>query len=142
MRAEPRTREMAALAAHRPLKTGPDVKCLFCNEAFPNQAPVFASKAPENPQAYQQVHAGQKFGCPPLFDFETRDMLLCILHTLFRLVAVVFKRTITANCDTQTKVDAINTFIKEAHLGCKKMKLKKKDARKTKDTEDINFIGR
>jgi hypothetical protein len=36
MRAEPRTRDMAALAAHRPLKTGLDVKCPFCNEAFPN----------------------------------------------------------------------------------------------------------
>jgi hypothetical protein len=36
----------------------------------------------------------------------------------------------------------VNKFIKEAHLGCKKVKLKKKDARKTKDTEDVNFIGR
>lgn len=142
VRAEPRTREMAALAAHRPLKTGPDVKCPFCGEAFPNQAALLASKPPENPQAYQQVHAGQKFGCPPLFDFEVKDLLLCILHTLLRLSAVVFKRTIAANCDTQAKVDALNTFIKQAHLGCKKMKLKKKDARKTKDTEDINFIGR
>ncbi|GAQ84437.1 hypothetical protein KFL_001890010 [Klebsormidium nitens] len=133
---------MAALAAHRPLTTGPDVKCNHCGEAFPDQAAVLASKAPENPQAYQQTHAGQKFGCPPLFDFQITDILLCILHTLLRLSAVVFKRTITANCDTQAKVDAINSFIKEAHLGCKKIKLKKKDARKTKDTEDINFIGR
>jgi hypothetical protein len=80
---------------------------------------------------------------PPIrLQDQRHSELLCILHTLLRLVAVVFKRTITANCDTQAKVDALNTFIKEAHLGCKKMKLKEKDARKTKDTEDINFIGR
>jgi hypothetical protein len=140
--AQPRTREMMALAAHRPLKTGPGVQCPFCNEAFPNPEAVLASKAPENPQAYQLLHAGQKFGCPPLFDFDIIDFFLCILHTLLRLCAVVFKRTITVNLDTQEKCDAVNGFIKEAHLGCKNVKLKKKDARKTKDTEDINFIGR
>jgi hypothetical protein len=40
------------------------------------------------------------------------------------------------------QVEAINTFIKLAHLGCKKVKLRKKDGRKKKDSEDINFIGR
>lgn len=84
----------------------------------------------------------RSLAAPPLFDFDIIDFFLCIVHTLLRLCAVVFKRTITANLDTQEKCDAVNSFIKEAHLGCKKVKLKKKDARKTKDTEDINFIGR
>jgi hypothetical protein len=142
VKAPRRTRKMMALAAHRPLKTGPGIKCPCCPQEFPNQEAVDACKPPENPQSYQQQHAGQKYGCPPLFDFEVTMMYLCILHTLLRLTAIVFKRTITANLDTQEKVDAVNKFIKEAHLGCKKVKLKKKDARKTKDTEDVNFIGR
>jgi hypothetical protein len=96
----------------------------------------------KTPKAHQVLHAGQKFGCPPLFDIGLNFYYLCILHTLLRLTAVVFKRTITANLDTQEKVDAVNQFISDAHLGCKKLKLKKKDARKVKDTKDINFIGR
>jgi hypothetical protein len=140
--APPRTREMMALAAHRPLTTGPGVKCPFCDQAFSNEAAVLACKPLDNHQAYQQQHAGQKYGCPPLLTFEVFHAYLCTLHTLLRLTAIVFKRTITVNLDTQEKVDALNLFIKEAHLGCKKVQLKKKDVRKTKDTEEINFIGR
>jgi hypothetical protein len=39
-------------------------------------------------------------------------------------------------------VDAVNAFIKAAKLGCKKVKLQKKDGNKKKDSEDLNFIGR
>lgn len=51
----------------------------------------------ERKNGYQLKHAGQKFGCPPLFDFALVLLYLCILHTLLRLIAVVFKRTIVAN---------------------------------------------
>lgn len=83
-----------------------------------------------------------KFGCPPLFNFKLVFLYLCILHTLLRLVAIVFRRTVTVNLDTQAKVDAVNRFIKEVKLGCKKAKLRKKDGKKKKDSDDINFIGR
>jgi hypothetical protein len=83
-----------------------------------------------------------KFGCPALFNFEVTDLYLCILHTLLRLIAVVFKRTIVVNLDTLEKVDAVNQFVKEAHLGCKKVAQRKKDGKKKKDTEDTAFTGR
>jgi hypothetical protein len=142
---QPRTLEQMAAATHRPLRTGPDVKCPYCDEVFPDQAAVDNSRGPETETektAYQLKHAGMRFGCPPLFNFEVVLLYLCILHTLLRLIAVVFKRTIVANLDTAEKVDAVNKFIKEAKLGCKKVAMRKKDGKKKKDTEDINFIGR
>jgi hypothetical protein len=93
MPTEARTLEEMAAAAHRPLTVGPDIKCPFCDEPFPDQAAVDASVGPQtNAQrtAYQLKHAGQKFGCPPLFDFALVLLYLSILHTLLRLVAVVF----------------------------------------------------
>jgi hypothetical protein len=134
-----------AAAAHRPLQTGVDVKCPYCGEGFPDQASVNASKGPETDaerQAFQLKHKGMKFGCPPLFNFKVTDLYLCILHTLLRLIAVVFKRTIVVNLDTPKKVDAVNQFVKEAHLGCKKVAQQKKDFKKKKDTEDTAFTGR
>jgi hypothetical protein len=145
METEPRTLEEMAAAAYRPLTVGPDVKCPFCDEPFPNQAAVDASIGPKTPAQktdYQLKHAGQKFGCPPLFNFPLVLLYLCILHTLLRLVAVVFKRTIVANLDTELMVTAVNDFIKAAKLGRKKVKLRKKDGNKKKDSEDLNFIGR
>jgi hypothetical protein len=118
-----RTLEQMAAAAHRPLQTGPEVKCPYCGEKFPDAAAEAASEGPETDaarQAYQLKHKGMKFGCPPLFNFVVTDLYLCILHTLLRLIAVVFKRTIVVNLDIPEKVDAVNEFVKEAHLGCKK----------------------
>jgi hypothetical protein len=140
-----RTLKQMAAAAHRPLMTRVDVKCPYCGEEFPNEATVTASKGPETEaqrQAYQVKHKGMKFGCPPLFNFEVTDLYLCILHTLLRLIAVVFKRTIVVNLDTPEKVDAVNQFVKEAYLGCKKVAQRKKDEKKKKDIEDTAFTGR
>jgi hypothetical protein len=105
--AERRTRKLMCLAAHRPLETGPDIACPFCHEAFPDEAAVRASVEPTTASektTYQQKHAGQRFGHPPLFDFELASVYICILHTLLRLIAVVFKRTIVNNLDTEEKV--------------------------------------
>jgi hypothetical protein len=140
-----RTLEEMAAAIHRPFTTEPRVKCPYCDELFPDQAAVDASKGPKTEAqrtAYQLKHAGMRFGCPSLFNFKLVFMYLCILHTLFRLVAVVFRRTIVVNLENEIKVDTLNKFVKDNKLVCKKVKLRSKDGKKKKDTEDINFIGR
>jgi hypothetical protein len=62
--AEPKTRESCALAAHGPLRTGPDVKCPHCGEEFPTPESVSTSKPPDNPQAYQLAHADRSLAAP------------------------------------------------------------------------------
>jgi hypothetical protein len=140
-----RTLAQMAAAAHRPLETGPGLECPYCGEKFPNEAAVAASEGPETEPAraaWQLKHKGVKFGCPPLFNFEVTNLYLCILHTLLRLIAVVFKRTIVMNLDGPQKKAAVNEFIKEAHLGCRKVAERKKDGKKKKDTEDTGFTGK
>jgi hypothetical protein len=140
-----RTLEEMAAATHRPFTTGPGVSCPYCDEPFPDQEAVDACKGPETDSertAYHLKHAGMRFGCPPLFNFKLVHMYLCILHTLLRLVAVVFRRTIVVNLENETKVNTLNQFVKDNKLGCKKVKLRSKDGKKKKDIEDINFIGR
>jgi hypothetical protein len=126
-------------------KQGLILSCPYCGEEFPDPAAVESSCGPKTDAertAYQQKHAGMRFGCPPLFNFKLALLYLCILPTLLRLIAVVFKRTIVVNLDTEEKVAGVNRFIKEAKLGCKKVAMRKKDGKKKKDSEDINFIGR
>jgi hypothetical protein len=56
-----RTTKSVAAAAHRPYTTGPEVSCPYCNEPFPYEAVVKASKAPKNEEQrkrFQQAHLG------------------------------------------------------------------------------------
>lgn len=145
LKATPRTREQMAAAAHRPLTTGPDVECPYCQEKFPDQAAVDASVASANEAeraAYQLKHCGMRFGTPPLFNFPVAAIVLCILHCLLRLVAITFQRTILVNLDTQEKVDAVNEVISNLHLGCKKIELRKTSGERRADTIAIAFTGR
>lgn len=83
-----------------------------------------------------------RFGTPPLFNFAVVALVLCIIHTLLRLVAVTFQRTILVNLDTQEKVDAVNKVIANLHLGCKKLELQKTSGERRKDTNACSFTGR
>jgi hypothetical protein len=72
VQADARTIEEMAAAAHRPSTTSPGVKCPYCEKPFPDQAAIVACIGPKTgaeKTTYQLKHAGQKFGCPPLFDF-------------------------------------------------------------------------
>lgn len=140
-----RTTEQMAAAAHRPFKVGPDVACPYCSMQFPNQAAVDAAPAPgtkNKRQTYQQQHAGIRFGKPPLFKFPVAFLAICVLHTLLRLCAITFKRTIIANLDTEEKIAAANEVREALKLGCKEFKLKKATGASKKEKDAINFIGR
>jgi hypothetical protein len=138
--------ESMAAAAHRPWTTGLDVHCPYCNEPFPNQAAVDNSVAPKTKQEsknFQQLHAGMRFGTPPIFKFSMAAYVICILHCLLQLMAITFLRTVAVNLNTQAKADAVNALIKALHLGCKKLEPRKTSGeKKIKDTQDLNFIGR
>jgi hypothetical protein len=139
------TLEELAAAAHRPLSTGPDIKCHCCGIAFPDQATVDALEPPANKSQeskHAATHLGMRFGTPPLFKFPLNLWYLCCLHALLWLVAITFQRTIELNLDTTEKADAINEALKALDLGCKKVGVRKKDGNKKMDTEPINFIGR
>jgi hypothetical protein len=145
LKAKDRTTESMAAAAHRPLTTGPGVECPYCQEQFPDEADVQASKPPADEaerRAYQLKHCGMRFGTPPLFNFAVVALVLCILHTLLRLVAITFQRTILINLDTQEKVDACNEAFANLHLGCKKLELRKTSGERRQDTNACSFTGR
>ncbi|GAQ87283.1 hypothetical protein KFL_003430020 [Klebsormidium nitens] len=145
VKAKARTTESMAAAAHRPWTTGPDVHCPHCDERFPDQAAVDASKPPETKteiRNFQLRHAGMRFGTPPLFKFPITAYVICILHLLLRLMAITFLRTVAVNINTVAKADAVNALIKALHLGCKKLEPRKKSGDKKKDTQNLNFIGR
>jgi hypothetical protein len=145
LEAPERTTAGMCAAAHRPLKTGPDEKCPHCGKPFPDQETVDKLEGPQNKNQkknYKAAHFGQRFGKPPLLPINLTLVFLCILHTMLRLVATTFQRTIESNLNTQEKVDVVNEFIKKLNLGCKKVKLRKTDGSRNKDTEAINFIGR
>jgi hypothetical protein len=120
-------------------------KCPHCGQPFPDEATVNSLEGPQNKNQqkdYEATHFGQRFGKPPLLPIDLSLVFLCTLHTLLRLAATTFQRTIESNLNTQEKVDVVNEFIKKLNLGCKKVQLRKKDGGKNKDTEAINFIGR
>ncbi|GAQ88200.1 hypothetical protein KFL_004090010 [Klebsormidium nitens] len=141
-----RTTEEMHAGAHRPLKTGPNEKCPHWPQRFPDQATVDALPGPQNKNQhkdYATTHHGMRFGTlAPLLPIGILAVYLCILHTLLRLAATTFQRTIESNLNTQEKVDIINDFIKKLNLGCKKVVIRKRDGNSKKDTEAINFIGR
>jgi hypothetical protein len=143
--AKARTIESMAAAAHRPWTTGPDVHCPYCKEPFPDQAAVNNSPALQTKQEiknFQQLHHGMRFGTPPIFKFPMTAYVICILHTLLRLMAICFLRTIAVNLNTEAKTEACNALVKALHLGCKKLDQRKTSGEKKKDTEDLNFTGR
>jgi hypothetical protein len=141
-----RTTESMAAAAHRPYTTGPEVSCLYCDEPFPDEAAVKASKAPENEEQrkrFQQAHLGMRFGTPPLFpNISIACLIICILHTLLRLCAITFQCTIVVNLDTEEKVKQVNEVIKQVGLGCKPLDVRKHSGDARKDTEAVSFTGR
>jgi hypothetical protein len=142
--ASPRTKKSMAAATHRPLSTGPNIHCPYCKEAFPNPAAVAASKAPTTrakKDKFQLTHCGMRFGTPPLFNFPVSALVLCILHTLLRMSAILFQRTIVVNLDTKEKVKAVNDIIKFLHLGCKKLELRKTSGARRNDHFSIVFTG-
>jgi hypothetical protein len=135
-----------AAAAHRPYTTGPDVKCPYCDEPFPNEAAVKASIPPQDENErtkFQRTHAGMRFGTPLLSpNIAVSSLIICILHTLLRLCAITFKRTIVANLDTEEKVLMVNEVIKQVNLGCKPLDVRKHSGDRRKDTEAVSFTGR
>jgi hypothetical protein len=142
--ANPRTLEQMAAAAHRPLQPGPGIECPYCQEQFPDQETVDASVGPQNDAertAYQLKHCGMRFGSPPLFRVPVDAWVVCALHCLLRLTAITFQRTILVNLDTKEKVEAINQVIKDLHLGCKKVELRKTTGGSRADTAAMSFTG-
>lgn len=145
-KAKMRTTESMAAAAHRPYTTGPDIKCPYCDEPFPDKAAVKASVPPQNEKErtrFQQTHAGMRFGTPPLFpNIAIPSLIICILHTLLRLCAITFQRTIVVNLDTEEKVLLVNEVIKQVKLGCKALDVRKHSGDQRKVTEAVSFTGR
>ncbi|GAQ92992.1 hypothetical protein KFL_012380020 [Klebsormidium nitens] len=137
-------RTVIQFEAHRPLQVGPDSKCPYCPQTFPDQETIDALPAPQSKnqiRAHALTHYGVRFGTPPLFKFPLALVYLYILHMLLRLASITFQRTIEVNLNTKEKVEAINRLIKHLGLGCKKVEVRKTNASRGKDTEPINFIG-